>query len=182
MFSNSGSKVKTLALVQTWIGIAASIIGGIVLMSLDQSLLGFLTMVFGAFLSWLTALALYAIGEAADCAAKAEKNAALAVAMLKAIYPEAARTVDTVQPHFSVAAPMPAPMSAPIAPSKHFCPHCGTPISSYPCSNCGYIPEKDIPVSISETAPGRTQCPICGTEQKSDRLRCVKCGQSFSNH
>ena len=60
-----GQKIKTLAQVLTWLGIVASVFGGIVLI-VDggwelQS--GLLVMVGGALLSWLGSLTLYGFGQ-----------------------------------------------------------------------------------------------------------------------
>ncbi len=65
MFQNVGQKIKTLAQVLTWLGIVASVFGGIVLI-VDggwelQS--GLLVMVGGALLSWLGSLTLYGFGQ-----------------------------------------------------------------------------------------------------------------------
>ena len=65
-FDNIGSKVKTLAKVTCWIGMAFSAIYGIVLIAMNQAILGLLVIVLGAFGSWLDSLALYAIGESAE--------------------------------------------------------------------------------------------------------------------
>ncbi|MBQ4451790.1 MAG: hypothetical protein II912_05395 [Clostridia bacterium] len=77
MFNNVGSKCKTLAKVLCWIGIAFSIIWGIVMMAASalrvqgsgsgiMVLYGLLVMILGSLASWLSSLSLYAIGEAAE--------------------------------------------------------------------------------------------------------------------
>lgn len=63
MFSNVGGKIKGLAQVITWIGIVASVIGGIVLMSKVSFIVGLLTAVVGALFSWIGSLALYGFGQ-----------------------------------------------------------------------------------------------------------------------
>ncbi len=71
MFSNIGNKLKTAAKIILWVGIAVSVIGGIVIIA-DGSverrtnpmiLPGLMTMIGGAFVSWISALGLYGFGE-----------------------------------------------------------------------------------------------------------------------
>ena len=65
MFQNVGQKIKTVAQVFTWLGIVASVFGGIVLI-VDggwELQLGLLVMVGGALLSWLGSLTLYGFGQ-----------------------------------------------------------------------------------------------------------------------
>ena len=77
MFNNVGRKVQVLAKVMCWLGIIASVIYGIVLIAAGSRansgaglLTGILTMAVGSLASWLSSLATYAIGEAAEYAEK----------------------------------------------------------------------------------------------------------------
>ena len=65
MFSNIGGKIKALAVVICVLGIIASVIGGIYLISLHEELIvsGVLTIVIGSLVSWLSVLCLYGFGE-----------------------------------------------------------------------------------------------------------------------
>ena len=63
MFDHIGSKIKIVAQVITWIGILASLIGGIVIMALTESPSGFLVMIAGSLVSWLSSLTLYGFGQ-----------------------------------------------------------------------------------------------------------------------
>ena len=63
MFNNIGSKIKAVAQVITWIGIISSIIGGIVIMALQESPIGVLVIIGGSFISWLSSLTLYGFGQ-----------------------------------------------------------------------------------------------------------------------
>ena len=65
MFDNIGGKVKALATVLCIIGIVASIILGLMLLSMNI-LLGLIVAALGSFISWLSSLALYAIGHTAE--------------------------------------------------------------------------------------------------------------------
>lgn len=63
MFTNIGGKIKTLTKVICWIGIAASVIGGVVCMADDEVLLGLAVIVGGALASWLGSFFTYGFGE-----------------------------------------------------------------------------------------------------------------------
>lgn len=71
MFDNIGAKIKMLAKVQCWIGIAVSVIGGLVLafvLSYYSSgpfgfLIGFPVAVLGSILSWAGSLTLCGFGQ-----------------------------------------------------------------------------------------------------------------------
>jgi len=65
MFDNIGGKIKSLAQVVCWIGIITSVIYGIVLMGTDDDLIffGFIVMVVGTLLSWVSSFTLFGFGE-----------------------------------------------------------------------------------------------------------------------
>ena len=62
MFDNIGSKIKELAKIVCWIGIAVSVIIGIALLWTD-GLAGILTAVFGSLFSWVGSFVLYGFGQ-----------------------------------------------------------------------------------------------------------------------
>lgn len=65
MFSNIGSKIKTLAQVITWIGIIGSVILGLVLMTTDEELIsaGLMIALLGSLISWVSSFVLYGFGQ-----------------------------------------------------------------------------------------------------------------------
>lgn len=65
MFNNVGGKIKAIAKVTAWIGIAICVIYGFVmLVSMeDMALIGLLIMTVGSLASWISALVLYGFGE-----------------------------------------------------------------------------------------------------------------------
>ena len=71
MFNNIGSKCKTVAKVSCWIGIIASVIGGIAMIAAGANSWnggalifgGIVTMLIGSLLSWIGSLGLFALGE-----------------------------------------------------------------------------------------------------------------------
>lgn len=65
MFSDIGSKIKALAAVISFLGIAASVIcGGFV--AKEQALYGVLIIIIGSLVSWLSCLTLYGLGQLID--------------------------------------------------------------------------------------------------------------------
>ena len=72
MFDNIGRKIKTLAWVICWAGIAASIGGGITLFLISDGrdgltiFLGFLVIIIGVLFSWIGSFFIYAYGQLVD--------------------------------------------------------------------------------------------------------------------
>lgn len=62
MFDNIGEKIKTLAVVTTWVGIIASIVGGFVML-VQGTFEGLLVMVFGSLGAWIGSFVLYGFGQ-----------------------------------------------------------------------------------------------------------------------
>jgi len=85
MYRNIGRKIKILAQVFCWIGVAAAVIGGIVLAYyflrmnnlIPGIVLGILTMVVGSLLSWIGSWLLYGYGEMIDKLDIIERNTRL---------------------------------------------------------------------------------------------------------
>ena len=72
MWDNIGGKIKGLAKVFAWIGIICSIIGGIVLFVISSNMryngglyfgLGFVVIIIGSLISWISAWVMYGFGE-----------------------------------------------------------------------------------------------------------------------
>ena len=160
MFENVGANVKTLAKVVCWLGIIASIIGGIVIwvsggrMGSDlynssyssssgwgispSFLTGLLTMVIGSFFSWLASLTTYAIGEAAEYAEYNAKKLLDLEAKLK----EMEKKLETSTASETSGAPVssPAASSDSVKYGDKWCCHkCGkwNDITSNYCKECG---------------------------------------------
>lgn len=81
MFDNIGGKIKTLAKVICWIGIALSIVLGLILLIAISTYSLALGIAFaipvallGAVLSWITSFNLYGYGELIELTAKIEQN------------------------------------------------------------------------------------------------------------
>lgn len=71
MFNNSGKKVKSLALITFFLSFLASLIGAIILFSVQLEWIAALVLVCGWLVAWIAVLPLFALGEAADQAAQA---------------------------------------------------------------------------------------------------------------
>ena len=65
MFDNIGRKIKSLSQFVCWIGIICSVISGIVITASDEDLmfLGFLIMIIGPLVSWISSFTLYGFGQ-----------------------------------------------------------------------------------------------------------------------
>lgn len=74
MFNNVGKKLKWLAVFCTIAGAFSSIVYGVILMYSDSALLGFLVIIIGALISWLSSLLMYGVGELNDNGSDYEKT------------------------------------------------------------------------------------------------------------
>lgn len=74
MFDNIGEKIKSLAKVLCWIGIGLSFILGCLFLAEEQVIFGFLFMIIGALISWVSSFCLYGFGELICYARRIEKN------------------------------------------------------------------------------------------------------------
>ncbi len=63
MFDNIGSKMKMMAKVMCWLGMALSVAAGILLMTLDSVFYGLLTMIVGSLYSWTGSFRMYGQGQ-----------------------------------------------------------------------------------------------------------------------
>lgn len=63
MFDNICGKIKTMAQVICVLGIIGSVIGGIVLISVDMVIVGIIVLIGGSLLSWLGSFGLYGFGQ-----------------------------------------------------------------------------------------------------------------------
>ena len=153
MFENVGSKVSAIAIIYFVISLLAAIGGGILVwISVDH--LGFLffllIVVGGFFISWIGALVLYAIGEAAE---NAETNAKLDQILQLLQNNHATQNTSAS-----------AKASTPTATS-----------SVMKTASSG---AKIIKVSDSDTT--KQICPACGTKNDVARVFCSKCGARMS--
>lgn len=78
MFKNIGKKIKILAQVITWINILAFFVLGMALMDLSE-LAGFLVMIIGVIVSWLSSFLLYGFGQLIDNSDKLVRCQALSL-------------------------------------------------------------------------------------------------------
>lgn len=89
MYNNIGKKIKTLAKVLAWLGIAVSVIAGIAIiagggamssygssynMGGSAAVAGITTIIFGALGSWVSSFMLYGFGELIEKTTEIAKN------------------------------------------------------------------------------------------------------------
>ncbi len=71
MFGDIGGKIKGLAQVVCWIGIIASVISGLLMLSNgDYAPIGIIIMLLGSLVSWVSSFTLYGFGELIDNSSK----------------------------------------------------------------------------------------------------------------
>ncbi len=82
MFDNIGKKIKALAAVMAGVGIAVSVISGMVLMANDEEITGIIVLIIGSLLSWTSCFCLFGFGDLVDNSAKTAANSELIVRLL----------------------------------------------------------------------------------------------------
>jgi len=80
MYDNIGAKIKVLAQIIAWIGIAGSVIAGFVLMAQGDAgvLIGFIVLIVGALTSWISSWFMYGFGELIEKTTEIAKNTSFA--------------------------------------------------------------------------------------------------------
>lgn len=119
MYENIGGKIKGLAIAAFVTGAIAAVICGIIIMTygLEMFFIGFLTMVIGPFVAWISSLVLYGFGELIDKANEIEANT------WKQIYLLTNEQSNEQEEGYT-------------------CPKCHFENKVIaPCDNCGYVPK-----------------------------------------
>ncbi len=163
MFRNIGGKIKTLAALIAILGIAASVIVGIVLMISTKKLvgIGFLVMLLGALVSWISSWGLFALGENTENIAEIERLTERYVLTLE-------RMEQRLQQP-----PAGGAQSAASARRSGADPAAET---------AGPSAAKDPRPAVVPVHDGdRVICPACGCNQPATRQKCWQCGQEFQS-
>ena len=158
MYNNIGGKIKVLAIVIGIVEAVSAVITGMVLCS-DSYMVGsgFLTMLLGPVVAWISSWFLYAFGELVEKTSENEANTREIVNLLRrgAQSPATIRTQVPVQP----IRPQPA---APVAPN-----------AGRSGGNVGQT------ATVVDGENGKVRCSICNTEQPANRKVCWNCGAKF---
>ena len=171
MFDNIGGKIKGLAKFICWVGIIASVILGIVLISNASSgwgeykytnsemvVEGIICIVGGSILSWVGSFAMYGFGELVE-------NSSELVKMKKdeARLEKSSREAAREQPS-------PSGLQSTPSPNRWTCPHCGksNPITTSVCL-CGTDRPSQRKVDWN--------CSYCGTTNRYYDEFCNNCGR-----
>lgn len=162
MFDNIGGKLKTLAKVLTILGVAASIIIGIIVMSDGGAMSyygyrsgpssasivsGLIFMLIGSLGAWLGSFLLYGFGELIEKAQEIAHNTAVP---LRASRPDSA-------------APAPAPSASPAPPAP----------SAWLSSRLSQV----APLSKAGPASDGWTCPACKRVNPRTSTACKECGR-----
>lgn len=163
MYYNIGGKLKGLAIVMFVCGFIASIFMGISLMVMDDSLilLGILLIVLGAFVSWISSLALYGFGEIIQKLTAIEKNTRCFKSLKNdsnAENEDFSDDEDVREQSYG--------MGEILCSIKKFTNKIGESIGI------------DSDKSIADELP-KVICPVCGTEHDMDYPRCPKCKHKY---
>ena len=157
MFDNIGDKLKGVAIVSCALGVLASLIGGIAMMVGGAVLIGILTIVLGALLSWVSCLGLYGFGQLIEnsdtLVAKLGGNAGAAAGNAAMPYQAASETIEMK------------------AASSWQCT-CGAknPMTVDYCLSCRRSREEAVKI---------IKCPSSGANNKETNDKCFVCGKEL---
>ena len=156
MFNNPGDKIKGLAVANFIVDCLAAVIGGIVLISNDYGWVGFVTIVGGLFIAYVTALLLYGFGELIE----------------NSSYLKTKEKEPEILPNFnrSVTQPSATPQPKAVTPPQ--------PSTASDAKKESVVPEGPVTPIVSST-DGNVICPNCGCSQVSNRKVCWRCGAKF---
>ena len=188
MFDNIGGKLKGLAKVVAVLGIIGSIIYGIVLIAQGNKVssyssylgstgsaisgIGWVVMIVGSLVSWISSWGLYAFGELV------ENSETIANWTRK-------NNIRDIQTNMILQSNSNGG-NVGKATHKFRCEKCGNMITDYPCPICKH----DEKVNTFENSGkvvtpivvdgDKVRCPECGQDQRSNRRNCFKCGAVFA--
>ena len=161
MFNNIGGKLKGLAVVACWLGIAFSVISGLIILSNSASrynsggtiISALSTILLGSLFSWIGSLGMYGFGQLIENSDTIASN----MANLKALQQRtlAQPTVFT-QPQATHVE------ENPVSPKQSAQPGEGL-------------------VCPVDRSAATISCPNCGLEQRSSRHVCFRCGAAFTD-
>lgn len=159
MFDNIGDKIKTVTWIFCVVGIGICVTAGLVLIYHSQFLLGILIGVLGSAVCYLGSFFAYGFGQLIE-------NTDILVAEIKkrnhaAASAENVSVVKTAAP----AAPVVSASKSVVFP----------PVERIKVENT------EVPVKVTKNGSGEMRCPVCGTQQRDNRFRCLKCGVKFIN-
>ena len=156
MFDNIGDKLKSVAILECVLGILASLIGGIAMMVGGAVLIGILTIVLGALLSWLSSLGLYGFGQLIEnsdtLVAMLGSNAGAAASNASMLHQAAAEAEKKESPNWQCT--------------------CGAknPVTVSYCLSCRRSREEAVKT---------IKCPSCGANNKETNDKCFVCGKEL---
>lgn len=134
MFDFIGEKIKKLAMVVTWVGIAGSVISGIVMMAGGAVAAGIGAAIGGSLAAWLGSFVLYGFGELIEQTTLVAKNT-------KELLGRAELPASSSAGSAAVKKAAPAYVPAPPARKTWICKSCKTQndVGKLFCKNCGEI-------------------------------------------
>lgn len=147
MFDNIGGKIKVLAVVVTIIGCIVSFVFGIILFVEGEVGMGFLVIIMGGLLSWVSSFVLYGFGELIESnqdIQKTNKDIYLHLKSNNDSTTEEKSVQETNQPidrtRNSYLWDLLKNSPAPVEKKKSYCPDCGKERNDYDtmCNFCGY--------------------------------------------
>lgn len=162
MFDRIGSKIKTVAVVVTILGMIASVIGSIAIMVEDDFLKGLIVAVIGVAAAWLGSLTLYGFGELVE-------NSGIIVEYLRL-----QKKDSEIKKEFVNAA-----VTKTVTNDEWKCSACGRVNKKY-VTTCACGRRQFERVVQTVVAENTVTCPECGDVHPKGTVFCVGCGTKLN--
>ena len=135
LYRNVGEKIRGLAKGIFIIEALFAVIGALILIAEDNALLGFIVLIAGPLVAWLSSLFLYAFGELVEKTSSNEKNTREILKNLQRNV--SAYKMNNQKTEISHSVPDCETASHAMPTHTWRCAHCGKMVSQSPCEYCG---------------------------------------------
>ncbi len=145
MFSNMGRKIQTVGQIQVFCGILFCFFYGIYLMVVSEGFLGFLMIVGGSLLSWVSSFLIIGIGQLVENSEKIYRLMAKEAGVLEEEKEEIWDYDEKV-----ISEPVRVMAKPKLSYLELYCPNCGEALSFDPETTSAVCPFCDIPLEIGK--------------------------------
>ena len=172
LYGNIGGKLKGWALGIFITESIAAVIFAFVLMSADWLLAGFLTLIAGPLVAWVSSWLLYAFGELVEKTAKNEENTAEMVKLLRGMQRKESQSAEKINT---------APAPKLTMDDVWYCGNCGKRnLSNHnKCWGCGQPKQRSDNPPHTLTKDNTWICGSCSRQNHVSRKNCWGCNRSF---
>ncbi len=161
MFDNVGKKIKYVAQIECWLGIIACLIYGIfTLVEGGNTIIGLYIIIIGSFCCWLASLGLYALGQITE-------NSDIRTSILQ-------KAVKENNGRYTICIDMGNEYVQKVIDSTN-----EMQFTQERNTESDINDNSDAQCNVLYIDKNTERCKLCGTDQRSGRNVCWKCGAKF---